>query len=78
MANGDGCLQKGIETVIEEVARDLASGGKPHLVVAGDVGERVLECLQAIRLADGASMEDIYADEVALTQRTYAAEEVAT
>ena len=29
-------------------------------------------------LAEGASMEDIYAAEVALTQRTYAAEEVAT
>jgi carboxylate-amine ligase len=29
-------------------------------------------------LADGATMEDIYAAEVALTQRTYAAEEVAT
>jgi carboxylate-amine ligase len=33
---------------------------------------------QKRRLAEGASMEDIYADEVALTQRTYAAEEVAT
>ena len=29
-------------------------------------------------LAEGATMEDIYAAEVALTQRTYAAEEVAT
>jgi glutamate---cysteine ligase / carboxylate-amine ligase len=29
-------------------------------------------------LAEGASMEDIYAAEVALSQRTYAAEEVAT
>jgi carboxylate-amine ligase len=29
-------------------------------------------------LAEGASMEDVYAAEVALTQRTYAAEEVAT
>ncbi len=33
---------------------------------------------QKRRLAEGASMKDIYADEVALTQRTYAAEEVAT
>jgi glutamate---cysteine ligase / carboxylate-amine ligase len=33
---------------------------------------------QKRRLAEGASIEDIYADEVALTQRTYAAEEVAT
>jgi glutamate---cysteine ligase / carboxylate-amine ligase len=33
---------------------------------------------QKRRLAEGASMEDIYADEVALTQRTYAAKEVAT
>ena len=29
-------------------------------------------------LAEGATIEDIYADEVALTQRTYAAEEVTT
>jgi glutamate---cysteine ligase / carboxylate-amine ligase len=33
---------------------------------------------QKRRLAEGASIEDIYADEVTLTQRTYAAEEVAT
>jgi glutamate---cysteine ligase / carboxylate-amine ligase len=33
---------------------------------------------QKRRLAEGASIEDIYADEVELTQRTYAAEEVAT
>jgi glutamate---cysteine ligase / carboxylate-amine ligase len=33
---------------------------------------------QKRQLAEGASIEDIYADEVALTQRTYAAEEVAT
>jgi glutamate---cysteine ligase / carboxylate-amine ligase len=33
---------------------------------------------QKRRLAEGASMEDIYAAEVELTQRTYAAEEVAT
>jgi glutamate---cysteine ligase / carboxylate-amine ligase len=33
---------------------------------------------QKRRLAEGAAMEEIYADEVALTQRTYAAEEVAT
>jgi carboxylate-amine ligase len=33
---------------------------------------------QKRRLAEGATIEDIYADEVALTQRTYAAEEVAT
>jgi glutamate---cysteine ligase / carboxylate-amine ligase len=33
---------------------------------------------QKRQLAEGASMEDIYAAEVALTQRTYAAEEVAT
>ena len=29
-------------------------------------------------LAEGATIEDVYAAEVALTQRTYAAEEVAT
>jgi glutamate---cysteine ligase / carboxylate-amine ligase len=33
---------------------------------------------QKRRLAEDASIEDIYVDEVALTQRTYAAEEVAT
>ncbi|MEA2367220.1 MAG: glutamate---cysteine ligase / carboxylate-amine ligase [Thermoleophilaceae bacterium] len=33
---------------------------------------------QKRQLAEGATMEDIYAAEVALTQRTYAAEEVAT
>ena len=33
---------------------------------------------QKRRLAEGATIEDIYAEEVALTQRTYAAEEVAT
>jgi carboxylate-amine ligase len=33
---------------------------------------------QKRQLADGATIEDIYAAEVALTQRTYAAEEVAT
>ena len=33
---------------------------------------------QRRQLAEGAAMEDIYAAEVALTQRTYAAEEVAT
>jgi len=33
---------------------------------------------QKRRLAEGASIDDIYADEVALTQRTYAAEEVTT
>ncbi len=33
---------------------------------------------QKLALAEGATMEDIYAAEVALTQRTYAAEEVAT
>ena len=33
---------------------------------------------QRRQLAEGATMEDIYAAEVALTQRTYAAEEVAT
>ena len=33
---------------------------------------------QKRRLAEGATMEDVYAAEVALTQRTYAAEEVAT
>jgi carboxylate-amine ligase len=33
---------------------------------------------QKRQLAEGATMEDIYAADVALTQRTYAAEEVAT
>src|SRR6266850_8235703 len=52
MANWDGCFYKRIEMVIEEVARDLASGGEPDLVVAGDVGERILERLEPVGLAD--------------------------
>src|SRR6266850_6889039 len=51
MANWDGCFYKRIKMVIQEVARDLTPGGEPDLVVAGDVGERLLERLQAVGLA---------------------------
>ncbi len=39
---------------------------------------RTAPSARSARLAEGATIEDIYAAEVALTQRTYAAEEVAT
>src|SRR6266850_2481213 len=57
MANWDGCFYERIKMVIEEVARDLAPGGEPYPVMAGDVGERILEGLQAIRLADEVGMQ---------------------
>ena len=43
--------------MIEEVLRDLAPGREPDLVVAGDVGERLLEGRDTIGLADQVRMQ---------------------
>src|SRR5512134_513053 len=44
--------REGVVVVLDEVPGDLPPAGEPHLVVAGDIAQRVLEGLDAVRPTD--------------------------
>jgi glutamate---cysteine ligase / carboxylate-amine ligase len=74
-------LDRGEEYPAESALERLLAWTEPARTALG-IDPRLPEANGAQRqkraLAEGASMEDVYAAEVALTQRTYAAEEVKT